>query len=376
MTSGADRTANNQLRYFRERDWEVDCILSLNDKASWAAAAFRKEYHWLSSLTEVQLPNYRWNFGSTLMSFEQAADLAPMRQALAAPADVFYTNYVFTTPLVRHLPAKCLRLLETHDIMSDQFELSGDSNPLPSRIRKGRKNFHYRLELDLYRMFDGVVMINDGEAARVRGDGAANTHYVPPCIPTYGNPTENPSTIYDLLFVGSRSGINRNGIDWFLRNVFDPFLAGRGVRLAIVGDVCETLSYSHPNIAALGRVDTKLDSIYANSAIVIAPVFEGTGLSIKTVEAMGMGKVVVTDPCGARGIDASQLVTLDMKAHPEIVASTILRILADPAERRALECRALAYANREFGNEAYFNAMDRLFESIGIAAGTRRTKAA
>jgi glycosyltransferase involved in cell wall biosynthesis len=91
---------------------------------------------------------------------------------------------------------------------------------------------------------------------------------------------------------------------------------------------------------------------------------------------MAMGKVVVAAPSAARGLAASQLVTLDMKANPQAVADTILRILADPAERRALELRAFTYARREFGKEAYFNAMDRLFESIGIAAGTRRTKAA
>lgn len=376
VTCGADSVATNHLRYFRERNWEVDCILALNDKASWASAAFKQEYSWLSSLTQVKLPGHRWEFGEVLAAFDRFADRPAIRAALATPADVFFTNYVFTSPLVRHLPSNCRRLLESIDIMSDQFELSGASMALPAGVRRGRRNFHYRLELDLYRLFDGVAMISRDESETVRNAGARNAHYVPQWLPVRDTLVETPTTDFQLLFVGSRNAINLNGIHWFLQNVYDPHLSGHGIRLAIAGGVCEALNYSNPNVVQLGRISDSLERLYASTAIVVAPIFEGTGLSIKTVEAMAMGKVVVAAPSAARGLAASQLVTLDMKANPQAVADTILRILADPAERRALELRAFTYARREFGKEAYFNAMDRLFESIGIAAGTRRTKAA
>jgi glycosyltransferase involved in cell wall biosynthesis len=118
----------------------------------------------------------------------------------------------------------------------------------------------------------------------------------------------------------------------------------------------------------LGVVDGSLAPVYRSAAVVVAPIFEGTGLSIKTVEALAMGKAVVGAPAAARGLDpqAGAFVTLDMKADPRGAADAILDLLADPPKRRALEHRAAAYAEREFGREVFFAAMDRAYQFAGF----------
>ena len=92
---------------------------------------------------------------------------------------------------------------------------------------------------------------------------------------------------------------------------------------------------------AIGFVDD-LESLYNDSKIVINPIFEGTGLSIKLHEALAAGRAVVSTPIGCRGIDPASGVLLcgDMKRQPRHAAELVLDLLADDQKREAMEARA------------------------------------
>jgi glycosyltransferase involved in cell wall biosynthesis len=197
--------------------------------------------------------------------------------------------------------------------------------------------------------------------------------YVPRWCPPPADAGDEPAaTTYDLLIVASANPINRAGIDWFYRHVFVRHLWRHGVRLAIAGGVCGMLDIADANVTLLGVVDGSLAPVYRSAAVVVAPIFEGSGLSIKTVEALAMGKAVVGTPAAARGLDprSGAFVTLEMKADPEATADAILGLLADPHERRALGQKASAYAEREFGREVFFAAMDRAYQLAGFEPST------
>ena len=48
----------------------------------------------------------------------------------------------------------------------------------------------------------------------------------------------------------------------------------------------------------LPKVDGPLNDIYRRSKLVIVPLFEGTGMSIKSIESLAMGCPTVTSPVG------------------------------------------------------------------------------
>lgn len=379
---GADMVASNHLAYLTARGWDVDCLVVRDPRRDLAEAAFRAEYGWLNSLTLTDPPAGGWRFGDQLFAFDALIDRPAVRDFLAAPADAFVTNYAFTAPLVRGLPAGCRRVLESVDVMSDQFALADrrpDGSPFPPGLHRARAAYMLRAELDLYRLFDSVLMINRGEYDRVRRLGVANAVYVPRWCPPPADADEPTAAGYDLLFVASANPINRAGIDWFYRHVYVRHLWRRGVRLAIAGGVCGLLDIADANVTLLGVVNGSLAPVYRSAAVVVAPIFEGTGLSIKTVEALAMGKAVVGAPAAARGLDpqSGAFVTLDMKTDPEATAGVILDLLADPHKRRALEQKASAYARREFGREVFFAAMDRAYQFAGFEpmAGPRALSA-
>lgn len=93
------------------------------------------------------------------------------------------------------------------------------------------------------------------------------------------------------LFVGSDFFPNVEGICWFIENVASHVKAD----FHIVGSCCrnEKVKSLHlpNNVKLLGYVDD-LDSEYYNASGVIAPIFKGSGMKTKTIEALSYGKSI------------------------------------------------------------------------------------
>ncbi len=97
-----------------------------------------------------------------------------------------------------------------------------------------------------------------------------------------------------VLFVGGGFYANIAGIRWFARAVA-PYIAphvqvvGRGM------DELEAELSASPNVTLVGAVDD-LTPWYAGAALVIAPIFDGSGMKTKVAEALMHGKSVVGTP--------------------------------------------------------------------------------
>lgn len=93
------------------------------------------------------------------------------------------------------------------------------------------------------------------------------------------------------LFVGSSIGPNIEGLEWFFNKVA-PFTPG--VQYKIVGTCCEFFKdKTLPcNITLCGKVND-LDGFYKNASFVICPIFSGSGMKTKTIEALRYGKTII-----------------------------------------------------------------------------------
>jgi glycosyltransferase involved in cell wall biosynthesis len=306
----------------------------------------------------------------TFFGYVQACEQSQLRQALRQPADLFFANYVFTAPLLDLLPSFCPRLVETHDLYAHQWTLldrhllaPGQS---PSWVARARKNYLFRLEIDLLRLYDVAVMITDEDLAEVAQAGLTNAMHVPPLI----RPVESArrssgaTTESDLLFVGGDNVYNVTGIEWFFSYVYLPYLARHRVRLAVAGQVCRRLHLAARDVRLLGLVPTSLDELYRSTRLVIAPMLEGTGIPIKTLDGLAHGKAVVATPVGRRGVHPASeaLVCVDMQADPEQAAAVILDLLADERKRQVLGESGIDYIRQHHGQAAYERAMDAAVE--------------
>lgn len=95
-----------------------------------------------------------------------------------------------------------------------------------------------------------------------------------------------------LLFVGSSYYPNVIGIRWFVKNVLPELY--KNIQLIIVGRGLEFLKkeFQDSRVNVVGTVETPVP-YYLDADIFIAPLFDGGGMKVKSIEAISYGKCFV-----------------------------------------------------------------------------------
>lgn len=127
---------------------------------------------------------------------------------------------------------------------------------------------------------------------------------------------------------------NVEGIRWFLKNVWDKLQAREPeLKLNLAGRHMPKwlMNLKKQNVNVLGEVPDAKEFISKND-IAIVPLLSGSGIRIKIIESMAMGKTVITTMIGAEGIQYSEYNNIIIADNPTKIIETICRIIKDPAE--------------------------------------------
>lgn len=167
----------------------------------------------------------------------------------------------------------------------------------------------------------------------------------------------------NILFFSGRNSFNINGILRFIKEVF-PVIARRdkSIRLLIGGDICSVLERYPlpPGIVLKGRYGSPSD-FYRLGDIAINPVNEGTGLKIKTFEALAHGKVTVADPHSTNGIYRPEEAPAVIAKTPDEYADCIMQYAYSAravAENRE-KCRKYISSLNNYVLSQYRDIFDR-----------------
>jgi len=156
-------------------------------------------------------------------------------------------------------------------------------------------------------------------------------------------PSPDPPEPRRLLFIGSFAHRpNVLAVEFFLRDVF-PRLTD--VTMHVIAGMRHERFWDlqHPGVEIEGFV-SDVRPAYRRATVVIAPLVASAGTNIKIMEAMAMGKAIVSTSAGIHGLEVERDVIV---AHsPEEMAADIARLLDSPADRVALEHQARATAER------------------------------
>lgn len=153
-------------------------------------------------------------------------------------------------------------------------------------------------------------------------------------------PQDVPEEPHSLVFIGYfRHSPNVHGIMRFCKEIL-PLIRQEipETKLFIVG------SSPPDEILRLGKMDNvvvtgwveDIKPYIARSAVYIAPLWLGTGMRVKILEAWGMAKPVVTTSVGSQGIDCTPGEDILIADDPQGFAAQTVRLLRDKSLREKL----------------------------------------
>jgi glycosyltransferase involved in cell wall biosynthesis len=235
-----------------------------------------------------------------------------------------------------------------------------------------------REELGTYRDADGVYLCSGEDERRLLDaipvartaviPNAADVEYYQP-RPADPRPDGRTVVFFGLLSYAP----NVDGVLYFVEKIW-PRLAEAHpeARLKIVGGSApRSLQRLAGSRVELTGFVPDLRPHLAAAAAVVVPLQLGGGTRLKIVEAMAMGKAIVSTTLGSEGIEAVRGRDLLIADQPEAFADAVNRLLGDPelAARIGQSARSLAVERYSWSGAA--RALESFYRGILEAGATQ-----
>lgn len=306
LNQGNNSRANALLHYFRSRSIKVDFVgvesnvfsydsikelesNNLIDKG-YLLKEFIREKNKIKYFFWHSLPNLifgRVKHFNRIRFFHQSYFnhiLKSNRYDYIIISYAYWAGLVIDNPYIQN--AKLC--IDTHDFLTSQFQ-----NLKGFNIGK-----YFQKEIELLNNFDKIFVISAEEnylfSQFVKKDVTTVSHIIEN---KFNKTSDNKK--FDLIYVASSNSHNIAGANWFFTNVY-PLLDKR-INMLVIGKICHSIP-DFLNVIKLPFIDN-LDNYYSNSKVAICPMFSGTGLKIKVIEALSFGLPVV---CNYRGVDGME----------------------------------------------------------------------
>jgi hypothetical protein len=248
--------------------------------------------------------------------------------------ELLLAEYIFMTrpfPLLRSSITKVIDTIDVFSTKASKVEAHGVSDGLAMTEAE---------EAALLREADILIAIQAEEARSLeRLAPAARVVKVAVDFPVH-KATEPTSQRPSVLLVASANPMNVSGLQGFLREAWPSVLqAVPAAELLVVGAIGDTVEFIPEGVSVLGKVDD-LNELYTRARIVINPAIAGTGLKIKTVEALCHLRPIVCWPAGVDGIADGARLFCHVATDWQGFTNEVVRLLQDDGAVLTLENKA------------------------------------
>jgi glycosyltransferase involved in cell wall biosynthesis len=264
-------------------------------------------------------------------------------------------EYVVYSKALENFDSSVVKIIDTHDVLSNRYKLFLDKklNPqwyslFPKEESKGlsRADVIFAIQEKEQYYFQRI----SNTKVFVLGHLTSISHI-------------ESELSNSIVFVGSDNKINIDGINHFIKNIFPTIIKElNDVKLIIAGNILnrklEVLD--HANISFLGEYDSNAE-IYALAKVVIVPITYGTGLKIKTIDALSCGKAVVSFDEGISGLEKPNINNpYCLLAKDDFdFSKKVLAILNDVELRIELNNNAIIFMQKYIKNTT--QVLDKIF---------------
>jgi glycosyltransferase involved in cell wall biosynthesis len=264
------------------------------------------------------------------------------------------------TQMAMYVPdcAPARTILVEHDITYDLYAQMLATGSDDWEIRR-QHQLWVSFEADAWRQVDRVVTMSEKDRALIEGAMAIpNGVDLDRFQPSLSAPEPRR-----LLFIGSFAHRpNVMALEFFLRDVF-PRLDNVTLHV-IAGQRHQRFwDLQHVGVQVEGFV-SDVRPAYQRATLVIAPLVASAGTNVKILEAMAMGKAIVSTEAGIHGLELGRGTDVVVADSAEAMAAEIIHLLNAPAERTEIEAHARQTVERVYGWDAIAREQKKLYESL------------
>ncbi len=205
-----------------------------------------------------------------------------------------------------------------------------------------------RYEVAAFTKVDGIAAISAVDEKYIKQLAPAAKVTEIPLSTTY-KPIEGvvpePNSVFHLGSMDWQP--NLEGITWFLNDVWPLvieqntnaklYLAGRNMPKHL-------FSYANKNISIEGAIDSP-EAFMTSKQIMVVPLFSGSGVRVKIIEGMALGKAIVATPMAVEGLTVSHKKNSYIAGNGEQFVDAILDLLYNPNLTEQLGKNAAAYVD-------------------------------
>ena len=274
--------------------------------------------------------------------------------------DVIQLEGLYLCPYIDIIRAntKAKIALRSHNIEHEIWQRAAinESNTIKKSYKKNLAQRIKRFKLQYLNKFDYLVPITARDGDRYQVLGNTKPVYVAPTgIDAQNYIIDNSETVFPGIFhIGALDWIpNQEGLYWFIDNVWDKFskkhpnikfyLAGRNAP-----NNFENYIKQH-NIEYLGEIEDANSFINKNS-IMIVPLLSGSGMRIKIIEGMALGKVIITTAIGTEGIGTTHNENILIADDSELFLKHLETIVENIELRDKISRNAISFISKNFNN--------------------------
>lgn len=283
--------------------------------------------------------------------------------------DLFSVRYQRMLEVLRRFPEARLNPLGNFAAFVPSFLRPSVQVPF---VQKGLLQFEQKLveqrERDCVKWFDRALLLNEEEVEVLRRrTERSSVQSIKPLLVAMGKATDrhyNGEPVFVFLG-GLNLPHNQFSIIQFIRNQADKMIERMpDVRLRVIGrgapgELLRLAKRYKDNISIEGFVDD-LDVVFSESCAMIVPLLFGSGVKIKTLEALCRGLPVISTSFGVEGIGVTNrvncIVENEIDRFPQAMADLLNLRYNARISRQAHDFYASNYTR-----ERVFDEYDRAF---------------
>ena len=244
--------------------------------------------------------------------------------------EVVFCEYIFQSKMLELFPPNCIKIIDTHDRFGDRANLLQRNGIAPDFFYTSNEQEAIGLN-----RADIAIAIQEEEASYYRSITTAKVATIGHVIPetSWQWSVSQATDKLRIGYFGSGNSFNRKSVDRFIAAYSQNKELMAKSELIFAGSICDSLKLPpEVNRTLMGRID-RIEDFYQAVDVAINPMIAGTGLKIKTVEAMNFGLPTVSTISGSDGLPVEQKYHLlsspkDMVSHLLAMCDTQTRSAA------------------------------------------------